>query len=79
MGANMKKKVTSRVLKTDPFIERRFSDCPRNSHHRRLADQLPKNVRLSIEINRSTYQLSAQKIHASSTPRPAGSSLDCYL
>ena len=73
------KKVSSKILKTAPFVERRIQDDPSNDKCRRAVDTLFANVLESQAINSATYRVSSGRIRASEHNRPGGPILDCYV
>ena len=73
------KKVSSKILETAPFIERRIQDDPFDNRCRRAGDVPPANVLESQAINSSTYRVSSGRVRASENDSPGGRILDCYV
>ena len=73
------KKVSSKILKTAPFVERRVQDDPSNDKCRRAFDTPPVNVLESRAINSTTYRVSSGRVRAFENDGPGGHILDCYI
>jgi hypothetical protein len=73
------KKVSSKILKTAPFVERRIRDDPFNDKGRRAVDIPPANVQEGQAINSATYKVASGKLRPSEGNSPGGLILDCYV
>ena len=73
------KKVSSKILKTAPFVERRIQDDPSNDKCRRAFDTPAANILESQAINSATYKVSSGRVRASERNKPGGLILDCYV
>ena len=74
----MAKRVSSRVIKTHPFVERRIRNNPLKNKYRRAGDIPPANIRDNLAINSATYKVSSGRAGASNNNSPTGQVLDCY-
>jgi len=72
------KKISSRIIKTAPFVERRIRKNPSINKYRRIDDILPGNIVENHAINSAIYRASSGKLRASNHNSPRGKILDCY-
>ena len=74
----MTKRVSSRVIKTCPFVERRIRNNPLKNKYHRAGDIPPANIWDSLAINSATYEVSSGRAGASNNNNPTGQVLDYY-
>jgi len=73
------KKISSKVIKTVPFIERRIRKNPSINKYRRIGDILPGNIVENHAINSAIYRALSGKLRASNHNSPHGKFFDCYV
>ena len=77
-GGEAMKKVSCKILKTSPFIERRTRNHPVHNKYRRASDIPPANILKSHAINATSYEVSSGRIKPSRNENPSGQMLDRY-
>jgi hypothetical protein len=77
-GGEVMKKVSCKILKTSPFIERRTRNRPVHNKYRRAGDILPANILKSHAINASSYEACSGRVRPSRNESASGQMLDRY-
>lgn len=70
------KMVSSKTIRTAPFVERRLRQDLSNNKYRRAEDITPANIEENYFINSATYKFSLGKLEATDHNNPVGKLLD---
>ncbi len=72
------KKVSSKVIKSGPFVDRRFRNDPSKNKCRRTDDIPPRNITESHDINSAIYKVTSGRLKAANRNGLGGRLLDFY-
>jgi len=72
------KKISSKVIKSAPFVERRVQDDSSKNKCRRADDIPPRNITESHDINSAIYKVTSGRLKAANRNGSGGRILDFY-